>query len=74
MNNPYQTPQSNLETVQPSKGTTPRFIFQIGEDEIIAECNLTTGHERIYLNEELLFSKLNWLLSWVCRNGALWVR
>lgn len=60
MNNPYQAPKSNLETVLPEQGTCPRFVFQVGEDEIVCEASLATGRERIYLNGELLFSKLNW--------------
>jgi hypothetical protein len=60
MYDPYQIPKANLETTQPLEGTSPRFIFQVGEDEIICELGLTTGREKIYLNGEQLFSKMNW--------------
>ena len=67
-NNPYQAPKSNLKTeesVASSKGTNPRFKFQIGENEIVGELYLMIGLERIYVNREVLFSKLNWRLKGV---------
>ena len=60
MNNPYQTPKANLETTQPLEGASPRFTFQIGEDEVVCELGLSTGWEKVYLNGEQLFSKMNW--------------
>lgn len=59
MNNPYQAPKANLETVQPQEGTHPRFTFDVDGNEIVGEFSLATGRERIYLNGELLFSKIN---------------
>ena len=60
MNNPYQAPKANLETTQPLESASPRFSFQLGENEIICELGLSTGWEKIYLNGEPLFSKMNW--------------
>lgn len=60
MNNPYETPKANLETNQSHESASPRFTFQLGEDEIVCELSLSTGWEKIYLNGELLFSKMNW--------------
>ena len=59
MNNPYQAPKSNLEIRESSKGTSPQFKFQIGDNEIIGEIHLITGRERVYVNGEPLFSKFN---------------
>lgn len=59
MNNPYQAPKANLETVQPHAGTHPRFTFDVDGNEIVGEFSLATGRERIYLNGELLFSRIN---------------
>jgi hypothetical protein len=63
MNNPYQTPKSNLkpaELAESTQGTTPQFKFQIGDNEIVGELSLISGWERVYVNGEQLFSKLNW--------------
>jgi hypothetical protein len=59
MDNPYQIPKANLETTQPLEGASPRFTFKVGEDEIVCVLGLSMGREKIYLNGEQLFSKIN---------------
>ena len=63
MNNPYQAPKSNLESAElteSTQGTAPQFKFQIDDNEIVGELSLISGWERVYVNDEQLFSKLNW--------------
>ena len=59
MNNPYQAPKANLETAKLNEGTHPRFNFDVDGNKIVADFSLATGMERIYLNGDSLFSKIN---------------
>lgn len=59
MDNPYQVPKAKLETTQSLEGASPRFTFLVGGDEIVCELSLSIGSEKIYLNGEQLFSKIN---------------